>query len=226
MAATPTGRGYMLLGADGGIFTFGDARFYGSTGGLRLQRAGARHDDDADGTGYWFVAADGGVFTFGDARFHGSTGDMRLSSPVASMTAAASGSGYWLVADDGGIFAFGVPFVGSLPGLGIQSLPVGVRIRALAGGRGYYILGLNGAVYTFGTARFFGSRPLPTTTNAVDLMLARKPRKSRGLAYLSGRASVGPGIALGCRPRSARPSTGRPERGTRTPTARGESPAR
>ena len=36
MAATPTGRGYILLGADGGIFTFGNAHFYGSTGGMHL----------------------------------------------------------------------------------------------------------------------------------------------------------------------------------------------
>jgi hypothetical protein len=30
MAATPTGLGYWLVAADGGIFTFGDASFYGS----------------------------------------------------------------------------------------------------------------------------------------------------------------------------------------------------
>ena len=32
MAATPTGRGYWLVASDGGIFTFGDASFHGSTG--------------------------------------------------------------------------------------------------------------------------------------------------------------------------------------------------
>jgi hypothetical protein len=30
MAATPTGKGYWLVAADGGIFTFGDAVFAGS----------------------------------------------------------------------------------------------------------------------------------------------------------------------------------------------------
>ena len=30
------GMGYILLGRDGGVFTFGDAHFYGSTGGMRL----------------------------------------------------------------------------------------------------------------------------------------------------------------------------------------------
>ena len=32
MAATPDGGGYWLVAADGGIFTYGDAGFYGSTG--------------------------------------------------------------------------------------------------------------------------------------------------------------------------------------------------
>src|SRR5262245_11198261 len=38
IAATPSGQGYWLVGADGGIFAFGDARFAGSTGALRLNR--------------------------------------------------------------------------------------------------------------------------------------------------------------------------------------------
>jgi type VII secretion-associated serine protease mycosin len=170
MSVTASGRGYFLLGADGGIFTFGDAHFRGSTGGLRLHAPVLDMTMTASGRGYFLVASDGGVFTFGDARFKGSTGGLRLSSPVASMTAGRTG--YWLVARDGGIFAFGVPFVGSLPGLGIQARPQGVRIRALTDGRGYYILGLNGAVYTFGTARFFGSQSLLPSVPAVDLMLA------------------------------------------------------
>jgi type VII secretion-associated serine protease mycosin len=170
MSVSPTGRGYLLLGADGGIFTFGDARFRGSTGGLRLHAPVLDMTMTSSGRGYFMVASDGGVFTFGDARFRGSTGSLRLSSPVASMTSGRTG--YWLVARDGGIFAFGVPFVGSLPGLGVQSLPPGVRIRALPDGRGYYILGQNGAVYTFGTARFFGSQSLPPSVPAVDLMLS------------------------------------------------------
>ena len=36
MAATPDGKGYWLVASDGGIFAFGDAGFYGSTGALAL----------------------------------------------------------------------------------------------------------------------------------------------------------------------------------------------
>jgi hypothetical protein len=33
LAATPDDHGYWLVAADGGVFTFGDAAFYGSLGG-------------------------------------------------------------------------------------------------------------------------------------------------------------------------------------------------
>ena len=33
---TPDGKGYWLAAADGGIFSFGDAEFYGSMGGMSL----------------------------------------------------------------------------------------------------------------------------------------------------------------------------------------------
>ena len=33
IAATPDGDGYWLMGADGGVFAFGDARFFGSAAG-------------------------------------------------------------------------------------------------------------------------------------------------------------------------------------------------
>jgi hypothetical protein len=36
MAPTPTGHGYWLVATDGGVFTFGDATFYGSTGNINL----------------------------------------------------------------------------------------------------------------------------------------------------------------------------------------------
>jgi hypothetical protein len=72
MAATPTGRGYWLVAADGGIFAYGDAVFDGSTGALKLNQPMvglAAHGNDA---GYWLVAKDGGIFAFGGAPFFGS----------------------------------------------------------------------------------------------------------------------------------------------------------
>ena len=56
-----------------------------------------------------------------------------------------------------------------------------------------------------------------------DHVTGRRPLRLRG--PLSGRGSYRRGgSAFGCRPRFARPSTGRPERGSRTPTAPGRRP--
>ena len=43
MARTPDGSGYWLVASDGGIFSFGDARFFGSTGDIHLNRAHRGH---------------------------------------------------------------------------------------------------------------------------------------------------------------------------------------
>ena len=61
-------------GATAVIFTFGDARFFGSTGGKHLNAPIISMAATKTGHGYWLLASDGGVFSFGDARFHGSTG--------------------------------------------------------------------------------------------------------------------------------------------------------
>jgi hypothetical protein len=38
MAPTSDGQGYWLVASDGGIFSYGDAQFYGSTGALTLNK--------------------------------------------------------------------------------------------------------------------------------------------------------------------------------------------
>jgi hypothetical protein len=117
MAATPDGAGYWLVASDGGVFTFGDARFFGSTGNLVLNAPIVGMAATPDGAGYWLVASDGGVFTFGDARFFGSTGNLVLNAPIVGMAATPDGGGYWLVASDGGVFTFGdARFFGSAAG--------------------------------------------------------------------------------------------------------------
>src|SRR3954453_9388206 len=52
----------------GGVFAFGDARFFGSMAGTRLAAPVVAVASTPDGGGYWLVAADGGVFAFGDDR--------------------------------------------------------------------------------------------------------------------------------------------------------------
>jgi hypothetical protein len=93
IASTPDGMGYWLVGADGGVFNFGDAGFDGNTYTLGLTGLHGAHPlnkpvtgiiPTPDGAGYWLTAADGGVFNFGDASFVGSAAGTGLSFPVAA----------------------------------------------------------------------------------------------------------------------------------------------
>ncbi|HLI53947.1 MAG TPA: 3D domain-containing protein [Acidimicrobiales bacterium] len=100
MAATPDGRGYWLAGADGGVFSFGDASFHGSAADYRLARPVTAMAATPDGAGYWLAAADGGVFSFGDASFYGSLSPEPSNVAAVAMASTPSGDGYWLATAD------------------------------------------------------------------------------------------------------------------------------
>jgi hypothetical protein len=130
IAAASDGGGYWLVASDGGVFSFGDAKFFGSTGGIVLNRPVVGMAATSDGGGYWLVAADGGVFTFGDAPFDGSMGGTVLSEPVVGITATPDDGGYRMVASDGGIFDFGDgAFFGSGTGAPLTAPVVGMAAR-------------------------------------------------------------------------------------------------
>jgi len=131
-AASLDGGGYWEVAADGGVFSFGNATFHGSMGGLPLNAPIVGMAATPDGGGYWEVAADGGVFSFGDAVFQGSMGGQSLNAHIVGM-ATASGSGYWEVAADGGVFCFDAPFYGSRAGLGTDRFFAIVPGSGLAG---------------------------------------------------------------------------------------------
>ncbi len=59
--AIPTNAGYWLVGADGGVFSFGDANYYGSMAQVALNKPVVGMASTPDGHGYWLVGADGGV---------------------------------------------------------------------------------------------------------------------------------------------------------------------
>ncbi|MCZ7527113.1 MAG: glucosaminidase domain-containing protein [Acidimicrobiia bacterium] len=103
------GEGYWMVASDGGVFSFGQARFHGSTGALTLNAPMIGMAPTPSGDGYWLLARDGGIFSFGDAGFFGSTGAMALNQPIVGMAPTPSGDGYWLVARDGGSSASATP---------------------------------------------------------------------------------------------------------------------
>jgi hypothetical protein len=171
VARTPTARGAWIAAADGGVFAYGDAHYYGSMGGVKLNQPIVGIATTPTGHGYWLVARDGGIFSFGDAAFRGSTGNIRLNRPIVAMTPSATGGGYWFVASDGGVFSFGdARFLGSTGGS-----PPGFPVTGMAAtpdGRGYWLMTLVGQVYAFGTAQFEGNAPLPLAALAAGIVAA------------------------------------------------------
>jgi hypothetical protein len=155
--ATASGTaGYWLAGVDGGVFNYGEAPFYGSTGAVPLNSPIVGFVPTPAAAGYWMVASDGGIFAYGDAAFLGSMGGQSLNRPINAMAATPTGKGYWLVASDGGIFAFGdAAFFGSMAAEKL-SKPV-VDFARTPSGQGYWMTTSDGQVYGFGDAPYYGS---------------------------------------------------------------------
>ena len=108
MAASADGKGYLLVGSDGGVYTFGDAPFHGSLGRARLASPVVGVATTTDGGGYWLVGADGGVFPYGDASFAGSAATRPSSkAAVVGIAPTFDGGGYWIAYSDGTVAAFG-----------------------------------------------------------------------------------------------------------------------
>ena len=161
----PPPPGYWLLGSDGGVFAFGSARFYGSTGNITLNAPVVGMAPTPDGGGYWLVAKDGGVFTYGDAHFYGSMGATPLNSPVVGMAVTPDGLGYWLVGKDGGVFAFGdATYWGGTANQPLLSPIIGMATDPATGG--YWLAAANGGVFTFHAAFYTNPGGL---TNADDI---------------------------------------------------------
>ncbi|HUA96602.1 MAG TPA: IPT/TIG domain-containing protein, partial [Acidimicrobiales bacterium] len=185
-AATPAqAKGYWTAASDGGVFAYGDAGYYGSLGGIKLDKPINGMISTGDGKGYWLVASDGGVFAFGDAGFYGSLGGIKLTAPIVGMTLTPDGRGYWMVASDGGVFAFGdAAFYGSLGGKGLHA-PV-TAMAATPDGRGYWIVSADGGVFAFGDAGYDGSLGGITLTKPINAIASTADGKGYWMVASDG----------------------------------------
>jgi hypothetical protein len=147
--------GYWLVATDGGVFSYGGAQFFGSTGNITLNKPIVGMAATPTRQGYWMVATDGGIFAFGDAKFFGSTGSIKLVKPILAMEPTPSGKGYWLLASDGGLFAYGdAQFFGSATNVAANN--PAVAMAATPTGKGYIIVLADGTVVAFGDAQSKG----------------------------------------------------------------------
>jgi hypothetical protein len=155
-ATTDNGAGLVLAASDGGVFTYGDATFFGSGAGAPDVRPIVGISTSPTIAGYWLVGSNGGIDPFGAAAYYGDMSRVLLNQPVVGMVATPDGGGYWLVASDGGVFAFGdAPFLGSMANKHLNAPVVG--IASTPDGGGYWLVASDGGVFAFGDAPFLGS---------------------------------------------------------------------
>jgi fibronectin type III domain protein len=148
------GLGYWLVAADGGIFSFGNAQFYGSTGALTLVQPIVGMSVTPDGKGYIMVASDGGVFTFGDAQYHGSAAGV-ATGPIVGIALTPDGGGYWMAGSNGEVYAFGdAKNLGPNQPTFLGSNVVG--ISSTGTGNGYWMVTAAGGIEPVGDAANFG----------------------------------------------------------------------
>ncbi len=153
VATTPTGAGYLFIGADGTVTAFGDAMAMGDAdvdgdvAGLALTPTGM---------GYYAVSNTGDVAAVGDAEAMGGVTNLTLNAPIVDIAPTPTGDGYWLVAADGGIFAFGdASFFGSAAELPLNQPVIGMVSSPT--GDGYLLFAADGGVFAYGDATFVGS---------------------------------------------------------------------
>jgi hypothetical protein len=149
--------GYWMVGADGAVYSFGDAAHFGGA----TPAAGSTAVDlepTPSGAGYWIVTDKGVITTRGDAGFFGAPSAASLTSgeTVTSLSATPTGRGYWVFTSKGRVMNFGdavhygdVSKV-TLNGPVLDSIPT-------TSGRGYYMVASDGGIFAFGDAVFHGS---------------------------------------------------------------------
>jgi hypothetical protein len=144
-------QGYFLVGADGGVFAFGDAKFAGSCPQIgSCSGVAVSVMPDASGQGYWLVTKTGNVYSFGNAIDYGAPGQQ--SAPVTSAVRTPDGGGYWILLGDGAVLAYGD--ARTYPGTAgtFNALNPATAIVATSDGGGYWVMSANGSVYPFGDA--------------------------------------------------------------------------
>ncbi len=145
-------KGYFMVGADGGVFAFGDAQFEGSCpgiGGCSGQAVAVA--PDASGQGYWLVTSTGCIYSFGDASYFGAPGPQ--SSAITSMVRMPDGGGYRILDADGQVFDYGdAGSLGSVAAGVTGASDPAAAIFSTADGGGYWVASASGAVYAFGDA--------------------------------------------------------------------------
>jgi NHL repeat len=180
-SGAPGRSGYWMLGSDGKIFAFGDAKSLGDASSALPAGTKAMHiEPTSDANGYWIVNEDGAVYSFGDAPALGNVNaaDLGPHEKVTSLSATPSGKGYWIFTTKGKVFPFGdAQTFGDLSKVNLNG-PVQSSI-ATPSGKGYFMVASDGGVFAFGDAVFRGSMGATKLNQPVQSLVPTRD----GLGY-------------------------------------------
>jgi hypothetical protein len=142
--------GYWMLGADGKIYEFGDAKKYGEpASGIDIERT-------PSGNGYWVLQTGGKVRNFGDAVDHGSPA-VPSGEKAVSISSTPAGDGYWIFTDKGRAMPAGKAAAGLGDLISLKLNKAVLDSVSTPTGNGYYMVAEDGGVFAFGDAAFKGS---------------------------------------------------------------------
>ena len=151
--------GLVVVGHNGGVRTFGPARFYGAKSSEFLRKEAVAIESRPQADGYWILTKGGRVYGLGAARSRGSA----FGVVAADIASTSTGSGYWVLGRSGGIFAFG-----DATDLPLTSAAVDAPAAAIATtptGAGFWVVHDTGAVEAYGDAQHLGD----AAAAAVDI---------------------------------------------------------
>jgi sugar lactone lactonase YvrE len=186
----PGQSGYWMLGSDGKIFAFGDARSasFGDPSGAMPPGAKAVHiEPSPSNKGYWVVADSGDVYAYGDATFAGGVPGSQLlaNEKVTSLSPTLSGKGYWIFTSRGRVFPRGdAQSFGDLANITLNG-PVKSSI-ATPSGKGYYMVASDGGVFAFGDANFLGSMGAKKLNQPVESLVPTRDGQGYWLVASDG----------------------------------------
>ncbi|MCA1846806.1 MAG: phytase, partial [Actinobacteria bacterium] len=172
VAQTPNRTGYWMVGTDGKVYGFGDAKPYGDAA-LSPGASAVDLEPTPSGNGYWIVDDQGHLYNKGDAKIFG--GDvnrtlLRSTEIITSISSTKSGNGYWVFTNLGRVIPFGdAIFHGDMTGKTLNG-PVLDSIPT-ASGNGYYMVGSDGGIFSFGDADYKGSMGGKTLNKPVQSLV-------------------------------------------------------
>jgi hypothetical protein len=153
--------GYWVAGADGSVYSCGDAPWDGSLTSQHVAPDGPVVGIATCNSGFWLVTAAGAVYAFGGNLYLGGVNSAPLPAPIVGMAATGDCLGYWLVGADGEVYSIeDADNIGSpvtiahqgVVGMAAVDEPLAFcRVAREPCATGYWVAGADGGVFTYST---------------------------------------------------------------------------